>query len=68
MASDCNGNREQIEDGVDGILCGFSAKGISNSIITLMEDGAKRERLGRAAAEKLTDNAQEFQMLLDLLK
>ncbi len=68
VASDCNGNREQIEDGIDGILCGFSAKGISNSIIALIDDMPKRERLGRAAAEKQTDNAQEFQMLLDLLK
>lgn len=68
VASDCNGNREQIEDGIDGILCGFSAKGISNSIIALIDDMSKRERLGRAAAEKQTDNAQEFQMLLDLLK
>lgn len=67
VASDCNGNREQIEDGTDGILCGFSAEGISSKIISLIEDEGKREQLGKAAAGKSTDNAQEFQMLLDLL-
>lgn len=68
VASDCNGNREQIEDGVDGILCEFSAEGIAKSIISLIEDEKKRERLGNAATEKQTDNTQEMQMLLDLLR
>ena len=67
VASDCNGNREQIEDGVDGVLCGFSTEGISKSIILLMEDEGKRKRLGEAAAGKQLENEQEMQMLLDLL-
>lgn len=67
VASDCNGNREQIEDGVDGILCGFSTEGISQSIMSLIDDPEKRGRLGTAAAGKGLDHAQEMKMLLDLL-
>ena len=67
VASDCNGNREQIENGVDGVLCGFSTAGISESIISLIEDRQKRERLAKAAAEKQLENGQEMQMLWDLL-
>lgn len=67
VASDCNGNREQISDGDDGILCGFSTEGIAGSIISLMEDEGKRKRLGTAAAKKRLENKEELQQLLDLL-
>lgn len=67
VASDCNGNREQISDGDDGILCGFSTEGIAGSIISLIEDEGKRKRLGTAAAKKRLENKEEMQQLLDLL-
>lgn len=67
VASDCNGNREQICDNVDGILCEFSIEGIARSIMSLIGDEEKRKQLGEAAARKQTDNGQEMQMLLDLL-
>ena len=67
VASDCNGNREQIENGVDGVLCGFSTAGISESIISLIEDRQKRECLAKAAAGKQLENGQEMEMLWDLL-
>lgn len=67
VASDCNGNREQIENGVDGVLCGFSSVGISESIISLMEDAGKRERLGTAAAGKQMGNEKQMQLLLGML-
>ena len=67
VASDCNGNREQIENGVDGVLCGFSTAGISESIISLIEDRQKRECLAKAAAGKQLVNGQEMEMLWDLL-
>lgn len=68
VASDCNGNREQIRNNVDGVLCGLSAEGISESIIDLIEDKEKRKRLGEAAAGRPQDNLQEMRMLLDLLE
>lgn len=68
LASDCNGNREQIQNNVDGMLCGLSAEGISEGIISLIEDKEKRKRLGEAAAGKQLDNQQEMLLLLDLLE
>lgn len=68
VASDCNGNREQIRNNVDGMLCGLSADGISESIIALIENKEKRKQLGEAAAGKQLDNLQEMKMLLDLLE
>ena len=37
IASDCSGNREQIENGIDGILCPFSKEGISSAIMKLTD-------------------------------
>ncbi len=68
VASDCNGNREQIQNNVDGLLCGLSAEGISESIISLIENEEKRKQLGDAAAGKRLDNLQEMKMLQDLLE
>lgn len=67
IASDCNGNREQIEDGVDGILCQLTPEGIADSIEDLLQDEEKRKSLGRAAERKNMAQEQELQKLLELL-
>lgn len=67
IASDCNGNREQIVPGGDGMLCELSAEGICKSIIELAEDGEKRKRLAKAASEKNALYENEMNLLLELL-
>ncbi len=67
VASDCNGNREQIEDGQDGILCELTPKAIADSITALLENEERRKALGRRAQEKNKGKEQELQMLLELL-
>lgn len=67
IASDCNGNREQITDGQDGILCELTPKAIADSAVRLLEDEKLRRELGQRAAEKSTVQEQELQMLLKLL-
>lgn len=67
IASDRNGNREQIENGHDGILCDLDPQAIAESIIELLEDKEKRKALGGAAAKKDMTQAQELKMLLELL-
>ncbi len=67
IASDRNGNREQIENGHDGILCDLDPQAIAESIIELLEDKEKRKALGGAAAKKDMTQAQELRMLLELL-
>ncbi|HBA46446.1 MAG TPA: glycosyltransferase [Lachnospiraceae bacterium] len=67
IASDCNGNREQIEDGVDGILCQLTPEGIAESIETLLQNEELRNKLGKAAERKNMAQEQELQKLLALL-
>ena len=67
IASDCNGNREQVEDGVDGILCGLTPESIADSIALLLEDGEKRKALGRAAGRKNMASGEELKEFLKLL-
>lgn len=67
IAADCGGNREEIADGRDGILCASDPAGISDSIIRLLEDEEKRKELGRTAeAKKMPqDQVQIFRELLE---
>ena len=48
-ASFTSGNREQIENGKDGILCPLTARGIADSIKELIGDEEKRKRIKNAA-------------------
>lgn len=67
IASDCNGNREQIEDGVDGLLCELTPKGIADKIIQLIEDDALRHRIGNHAKEKKVEYKEDIQKLLRMM-
>lgn len=68
IASDCNGNREQIVPDVDGVLCELTPQGIADRIIELIENPKKRERLAEAAAKKQIVHQEELQQLLELVK
>lgn len=67
IASDCNGNREQITDGQDGILCELTPRAIAKSIMELLQDKEKRKALRRAAAKKDMTQPQGLRMLLELV-
>lgn len=66
IASDCNGNREQIEDGVDGILCRLEPEALAAAILRLAGDQALRQRLGQAACRKKAGGAEELDRLLQM--
>lgn len=68
IASDCAGNREQIADGVDGMLCPLTPEGIAGSIEELIDDTAKKERLAAAAKRKVNGQTEDIQQMLDLMK
>lgn len=68
IASDCNGNREQIVNGQDGILCKLTPTGVADSILKLLEDEEKRKVLRRRAEEKNEEQEQELQNFLKLLE
>lgn len=68
IASDCNGNREQIEDGKDGILCKLTPKDVAKKIEELYLNEAKRKMLGEAAKKKEISHERQLQLLQGLLE
>lgn len=67
IASDCNGNREQIEHGKDGLLCRLTPEGIAESVQILLGDEEKRKELGLAAGRKNMEQKHELKKLTELL-
>ena len=68
IASDCNGNREQIVQGKDGLLCQLDPESIAEAVISLVEDRDKRRRLENAAKEKDIVHKGEIKLLLELMQ
>ena len=52
VVSDCSGNREQVEPGVDGMMCRLNAKEICDTVEALLKAEEKCRELGKKAAEK----------------
>lgn len=67
LVSDCSGNREQVEDGVDGLLCEFTETAVMEGILRLLRDKELRERLKGRAAEKKLKNEEEMKTEIDKL-
>ena len=53
LVSDCNGNREQVKDGVDGSVCALTPESVSEKIEELLENEKQREIYGCRSAEAL---------------
>ncbi len=68
VVSDCSGNREQVEPGVDGMICALTPEALCREIRALLADGEKRARLGRAAAARPQTDGAELQKLFSLIE
>ncbi len=68
VVSDCSGNRKQIEDGTDGLLCALEPEAIARTAGFLLDSPDLRERLGRAAGEKSQPGGQDAGGLLAFLR
>ena len=68
IASDCSGNREQINDGVDGILCGFTPAGIADGIEKLITNPALATKFRMASAEKQINHLEELQNIYGMMR
>ncbi|MBR1770716.1 MAG: glycosyltransferase [Lachnospiraceae bacterium] len=64
ITSNCSGNREQVEPGVDGLLCELTPTSICETVETLLDDPARAKALGEQAMHK---NEQNFRMLERML-
>lgn len=68
IASDCNGNLEQIADGEDGILCGLTPRSVAEKIEDLYLNEGKRSRLGKKAKKKEISYERELRLFRNLLE
>jgi glycosyltransferase involved in cell wall biosynthesis len=67
LASDCSGNREQISDGVDGVLSPLEPEALAAHIRQLLENVGFCKRLGEQALKKPVNYPEDLEMLLSLL-
>lgn len=68
IVSDCSGNREQVKNGIDGIMCSLDASAIANSIQKILNDGELARRLGEAASDLSLSWKAETDKILSLLE
>lgn len=64
VVSDCKGNRELVRNGVDGLVCSFTAQGIADGIMQLIQNKELRVNLGKEASERYVDYSEEITKLL----
>ncbi len=53
LVSDCSGNREQVVNDVDGMMCNLTPEAVSEQIKLLLENDEKRRQIGKQASVKL---------------
>lgn len=66
IVSNCSGNREQIVNGEDGVVCSFDPKSMAKAINELILDKEKRNRYSQNAAKKDDDERASVERLLDI--
>ena len=67
LATDCSGNREQIENGVDGRLCEFNPEKISEAILDMIENYEECEIYSEKAKQKVLRNSKGLEDFLALV-
>ena len=68
VASDCSGNREQIINNEDGILCKLTPDKMVKAIEHMYFNQDKAKEMGRKASYKQRAYEKDIDMLLELLK
>ena len=60
-------SREQIKDGVDGVLCRLEPEAVSDAVCRMVEDVAMRKRYGEASLKKNVVFEKDMELLTGLL-
>ncbi|MDY5578122.1 MAG: glycosyltransferase [Lachnospiraceae bacterium] len=68
LVSDCSGNREQVTEGVDGLMCDLTPESICGGILEYINDPEKRKLYGENAAKKRIDARTDLDQLLSMLE
>lgn len=66
LATDCSGNREQLEDGVDGRLCALSPEEISEQLLNMINNPEMCKSFGETAKQKVLYNTKGMKEFLSL--
>ena len=67
LATDCSGNREQIEQDVDGRLCQLTPQCVRDEILWMMEHPDRCESYGRQARQKCLSGGKGLDTFLALI-
>lgn len=67
LVSDCSGNREQVQEDVDGAFCQLTPQDIARGIRMLIEDKEKRKRYGETAQRKSNAEKGDGEQLFALM-
>ena len=67
LATDCSGNREQIEPDVDGRLCRLDSQSVSNEILWMIAHPDRCKAYGQRARQKCLDSSAGFAAFFALL-
>jgi len=67
IVTDCGGNREQITDGVDGLICGINAKDMCEKIVSMLSDFGKAREMGLRAYENIKRDSQSYDRIEELI-
>jgi len=67
IASDIISNRQQVNHGVDGLLCKLEPEAIKDAVVELIKDPEKAAKLGQNAAAACSGNDEDLSKLLELL-
>lgn len=69
VVSDVSGNRLQVKDGENGLVCGLSKEELSSGILRLYKDEALRKQMGEInKKQSASGENQDIDLLLDIIK
>ncbi len=67
LVSNCSGNREQVIQGVDGLICELTPQDICNGVLELLSDIEKAKAYGKEASQRHMGSHKELEKLLALI-
>ncbi len=68
LVSDCSGNREQVNTGVDGEMCELTPEGICDGILSMLDSKTLKQTYGEAARRRILSEKNDLYKLEKLLQ
>ena len=68
LATDCSGNREQIENGTDGIICELDSGQVCEKLLYMINNPEKCKGYGEKAKQRVLCNTKGFDEFIAMTK